>query len=410
MSLRKNIFLICGGVLGGIILTESFSLLFLHLVNVSPEVNAINTKSHKGFRYHSHKQFRLSQPLPYLGSNYFDWFIKEEWSDQHPECFSGISHRGQGISLTMGNTPNCRGKTILNGWRITTNAPKEFNKRIFIYGGSTAQNSEVPNNLTIASYLQRIVNNTVREKIKVENRGFTTVVTSQQNNFLKQENIGENDIVVYYDGGNNIWQGVANGNPKGTIIGSNTSQRRLVTFKKNLSNLNTYKFLKLIKPKKNKQCLIYNEPDARQLNERANRSFDQLKEDLIYARNFTTDKKAYFIHLLQPHLFSVTLAELTNYEKKLSQTTPSEMIPCFTQLYMRTGDSVFRKRHQELKSLNITSYDIGGVFANRELNPNLEKVEANKEIYLDFMHVNEVGNKIIAHEIFRILKINKLIN
>ena len=41
------------------------------------------------------------------------------------------------------------------------------------------------------------------------------MVTIQQLEFLKKDNIKKGDIVIFYDGGNNQWQGVAYSNPKG---------------------------------------------------------------------------------------------------------------------------------------------------------------------------------------------------
>ena len=170
--------------------------------------------------FKTNKSFRLSRPKPYKDSTYFDWFIKEEWSNEHPECRSKINHDGNGFDLTQKDTEKCRGYTIKQGWRVTTDQPKKAKNNVFLFGGSTTQNHEVPNELSIASILQRQLN-AHSLKYKVNNRGFTSVVTIQQLDILKGEKIKKDDIVIFYDGGNNQWQGVANGDPEGTIIGSN---------------------------------------------------------------------------------------------------------------------------------------------------------------------------------------------
>ena len=184
-------------------------------LDLSRQIEIIKTKTIK--------EFRLSRPKPYKDSPYFDWFIKEEWSDKHPECKSKISHNGNGFNLKQEDTENCRGYTIQNGWRVTTNQPKNYKNDIFIYGGSTVQNHEVPYIHTIASYLQKYLNNKSL-KYKVKNRRFTSVVTSQQLEFLEKDKLKKGDIVIFYDGGNNQWQGVAYSDPRGTIIGSNRNE------------------------------------------------------------------------------------------------------------------------------------------------------------------------------------------
>ena len=123
---------------------------------------------------------------------------------------SGVGQKyGKGYDLKQLDTPHCKGYTIIDGWRFTTDSPRKSYQKVYLFGGSTIQNHEVPNKYTIASFLQRNLN-TKGSNIKVNNRGFTTVVTSQQNQFLKKISLKKGDIVVYYDGANDQWQGVAN--------------------------------------------------------------------------------------------------------------------------------------------------------------------------------------------------------
>ena len=272
-------------------------------LDLSRQIEIIKTKTIK--------EFRLSRPKPYKDTPYFDWFIKEEWSDKHPECKSKISHNGKGFNLKQEDTENCRGYTIQNGWRVTTNQPKNYKNDIFIYGGSTVQNHEVPNNHTIASYLQKYLNNKSL-KYKVKNRGFTSVVTSQQLEFLEKDKLKKGDIVIFYDGGNNQWQGVAYSDPRGTIIGSNRKISLILSLKGIISRLQSYKLVQEFSNNEKKTyCDFLNEKN---LTENAHKAFDFYKKNLLYARKYVVDRDAKFYHFMQPHLFSSDEKERSLYE------------------------------------------------------------------------------------------------
>ena len=148
------------------------------------------------FPFRTDRDFRLSRPLPYKYSKYFDWFMKGRFNDQPPECQNKIYADEAAFNLSMQSTTNCRGLTIVNGLRITTNQPVNPLQNIYIFGGSTVMNAEVPNEFTIASYLQRSLNK-INSKFKVNNRGFTTVTTNLQNEFLYKTDVKKDDIVIY---------------------------------------------------------------------------------------------------------------------------------------------------------------------------------------------------------------------
>ena len=59
-----------------------------------PETNENGQRRHMDdiFALKTHMEFRLARPAPYRYSEYFPWFIKEEWSDEYPECMQ-IDHR-----------------------------------------------------------------------------------------------------------------------------------------------------------------------------------------------------------------------------------------------------------------------------------------------------------------------------
>ena len=67
--------------------------------NLLIKFNSDKNNESNRFPYKTNKAFRLSRPAPYKDSEYFDWFIKEEWTTDHPECTSLITHDGKGYNL-----------------------------------------------------------------------------------------------------------------------------------------------------------------------------------------------------------------------------------------------------------------------------------------------------------------------
>ena len=348
------------------------------------------------FALKTHKEYRLARPAPYRNSEYFSWFIKEEWSDDHPECKSNIVHDGKGYSLKESDTPQCKGYTRIDGKRLTTDVPKNVDSRIWLFGGSTVQNHEVPNEYTVASYLQRMVNKSLPAKrFGVENRGFSSVTVNQQNDLLGRERVRSGDIVIYLDGINNQFQGVANNRPQGNIIRSNRQNAFLLSLRERLGSLNSAKLIRREfagrhKREKKGGCIVPSETELRQ---RAEASFSYYLDDLLKAKRWSTMNDVRFIHFMQPHLFSDT-SSYSSYERSLINTMPSQMVPCGADRYMITASKIYRRRHHEILSNGIESYDLGSLFAERS---------PKEEIFLDFMHVTEGGNRRLAREILKYL-------
>ena len=228
---------------------------------------------------------------------------------------------------------------------------------------------------------------------RVNNRGFTSVVTSQQLEFLQKDQVNENDIVIFYDGGNNQWQGVVNADPKGTIIGSNRKLLPMKVLKDNLSKLQAYKLLKQLKNKNNNYCNLIQDETLKKL---ANKAFDFYKRDLNYAKKYTKKRNAKFLHFMQPHLFSSYENARSKYEEILIRS--KNIIPKCTERYLTLSSSVFSKRHNELNTNGVYSFDISKMFNKKD--PRRPKGEH----FLDWIHVTENGNQAIAKEIFKKIK------
>ena len=129
-----NILLAMFSIFSGIIGLEVFSYIFFSFV-LSEDIVVHELNPSVRFSSLTHKTFRLSRPLPYLGSEYFDWFMDYKWSGDYPECVSRVTHDGTGLDLQQTDTQSCPGFSVIGGWRFTEgHRPVEPSTRnIYIY-------------------------------------------------------------------------------------------------------------------------------------------------------------------------------------------------------------------------------------------------------------------------------------
>ncbi len=107
------------------------------------------------------------------------------------------------------NARNFNGKHISakDGMRTTTDAPDSPTGRVLLLGGSTVYCFEVPDSLTIASYLQRFLNSS-NSTLQVLNLGVSGVTAVNRIEKLKSlGTLEHDDIVVILFGDNDVgWQ------------------------------------------------------------------------------------------------------------------------------------------------------------------------------------------------------------
>lgn len=85
---------------------------------------------------------------------------------------------------------------VQNNWRATTDQPANAAHRLWLFGASTVFCSEVPDSLTLPSFLQRLIGPAYR----VENRGVENIDAAKELIILKQAAIQPGDLVLIYDG------------------------------------------------------------------------------------------------------------------------------------------------------------------------------------------------------------------
>ena len=99
--------------------------------------------------------------------------------------------------------------------RRTTDAPDGAVNRVHFFGGSTLFCAEVPDQWTVASCLQRLLNEQPGPRLRVENYGACSMIARQQTEQLQARPIRPGDVVIFYDGFNDVYYPIYNGNPDG---------------------------------------------------------------------------------------------------------------------------------------------------------------------------------------------------
>ena len=324
-----------------------------------------------GFRfaaegYSDHAPFRATQPPPYRDAPYFS------------QEFLGESFRQPGgwrpISGTSTFVPNdFRGKyfTVEHGVRRTTDVPRDATASVYLFGGSTVYGSEVPDSHTIASYLQRGLMR-AGFRYRVVNLGVTSVNTRQQLERLEITALADGDIVIFYDGVNDVMQGVLYGNAGETIVGNDRSRP--------LTHKVLYRLSKNSVAARYLLTRFNANYKIRDLSQRVASTEERYAANLAAAEHFARGKGAAFVHFLQPSLYS--LAKRGDYENRLLTFgfVPVQAEEAFAATYPRLAKvSARRARHG---SVDI---DLTAIFDG-----------VTESVYLDGWHINPRGTESVA--------------
>ncbi len=332
----------------------------------------------------SQYDYRKMRPEPYADADYFSKaFIKESYHQpgkwKHPEH----------TNLIVPSDYSGKYFHVTDGKRVTCFQPEKHDNTVYLFGGSTVYNSEVPDDLTIASWLQKLFNEHFPNKYIVRNYGATSVTTIQQLERLKTlTSFQPGDIVVFYDGVNDINQGVFYANPGKTIVQRNRQTIAEMSFLTRVRFSLSYRTMLgrlFLDP------IDYDEPkylsDMVLMGRLLDTMESRFKETIQTAYRYSTENQALFFHFLQPHLFSDEV--FSDYERRLRRNPyliPRGIEKSFTMGYPRLRN-VAAQLAQDINSVDLT--DI--------LNERL----SGEEYFLDSVHVTHKANQIIATHIFR---------
>lgn len=288
---------------------------------------------------------------------------------------------------------SCDGpETIAQGLRLTVNQETSPRRNIYMFGGSTLWGSGSADRNTIPSLLQ--ASDVARSgKYAVWNYGFATVVASQQLARLRSIDLKAGDVVVFYDGGNDVWQGVVYGRPEGTIIGYNEGntvekwRNKLKFFLSRHSNF--YMLLHNLRHGESagqRQECVGLAPDS--VSARASRGFDVYFASLLAAKRHAEGRGALFVHFFQPAL--VSSRPFSPYVQDLVAKMPPDQRCGLAPLEM--GLRHYRQRYSEVRD-SINGTDLSQVLHG----------PGDTAYFFDWIHTSSVGNKRIAEEIRKLL-------
>ncbi len=316
--------------------------------------------------------FKMARPEPYQNAKYFSKDFVLESKNQPGGYF---------VDKTSNTVKpnNFEGKwiNVKNNRRVTVNKEGPKQRKLYIFGGSTVYNAEVPDDMTIASQLARLIS--AEEGIEVVNMGVSSLHVGQQLAKLKNEiDLKENDIVVFYDGVNDVGNRIVYGNSEGYMQGEPTAlplHMKILSRVSVISTLALFIERQFLKNTRDYPANILQEATTEYVN------------DIETAHRYVSNKKAIFFHFLQPTLY--TKINLNEYEESLLDNNHLSPIQ-------------FKVANQLAYPLMIESLQ------KYEYSKSLVNLfnDTKESVFLDFCHVNHIGNLIIAKAILESLERN----
>src|SRR5262245_57834639 len=154
-------------------------------------------------------EFRATRPAPYRDADYFG----DEFLDESMRCV--LLRPVPGDLFILQDDFRGRYFSVSHGRRHTTDQPESWTGRVLLFGGSAVFGQEVPDRWTLASCLQRLLNQHPGPRRRVENHDACSAIAAQQLERLRQTDVRPGDVVTFYDGVNDVLYPVYNGNPRG---------------------------------------------------------------------------------------------------------------------------------------------------------------------------------------------------
>jgi len=324
--------------------------------------------------------FRIKQPAPYKNAEYFSKeFVMEAF-------YQPATWKNSGTYRIPGDFKG-RFFNTSGGLRATSFQPVKFKHTVHVFGGSTIYSAEVPDEHTIASYIQSYFNERYPQKYIVKNYGLPTISIQQQLQRLKTVNVKKNDIVIFYDGVNEINLNIFYANPDSSLVRITNKNMNAMSWIQTILFHLSYSsyFVRLFMSPIN-YAVPEHLNDKQFIDKMVEKTTLQFKKNIKDAYRYSTERNAVFFHFLQPHLFADD--KLTEYEKKLCRN--KYLIPLGFDKSFKTGYPELQKAAEQLPE-KYNNFDITHI---------LDKRPAKEEFFLDHMHVNHLGNKKIAKKIF----------
>ena len=257
---------------------------------------------------------------------------------------------------------------IHSGRRLTVGSTGIRQKRVLVFGGSTVFCAEVPDSMTIPSQLQKIILDN-KFDLDVLNYGIPGIRIENQFRILETiQDLGPGDMVVFYDGINDLNTVFRLG------LESNKSVIPLGFVKEVAAWVEAHSLLA--------RGLISGYIDSSGIskdflsNDAENEVSDLWVKNDRLAREYVESKGAKFLHILQPNWVTyLGGVEATKDNKRWSD--------------MRIIQNYFEKYSTPVTKIENFTKKLDGLSSTP---------------YIDWAHLDEIGNKKIAEEMFKIVE------
>jgi len=258
---------------------------------------------------------------------------------------------------------DCKGESlnVRDGRRVTVGGPPNPVGRILMFGGSTIFGLYDADEFTIPSLLQASVNSRGLN-YEVLNFGVPGIRAIHQLAKLQTIDLKPSDIVVFYDGGNDVWkiyEDVRNSHA------ARTPRRQVRELLETIEARSKVLFNAFLSDR-----LMYIDRDS-VVSESREQIGNVWLAPVDAAQSLTRAKGARFFHVLQPILFT-----------SAHSGARGSMGDDIAAVYTAFQDEVFRRKE----------FDFTGIFDSSEVSP-----------YLTWIHLVSSGNQAVAIELARII-------
>jgi lysophospholipase L1-like esterase len=265
---------------------------------------------------------------------------------------------------------------VVDGFRVTTDQPEQFEHRIYIFGGSTVFSIETPDAYTIPSLLQKELAEAGLDSYSVESRGIPGGYSREELAALQDMEIQPGDIVIFYDGINEIFRYLMDRSPR--------RYDSLIYYMKKSLLLTDFVIPRLPLKRFENQAAYEQE------------IYQGYIDHLTQAAQIVRDQGGVFVHILQPSLYSTP--HRSEREQKILENIRA-LYPGWVEAY-QIGYQVLTRVHHELAAQGLPSYDFQDT---------LDGENRTLEIFIDDLHLNHTGNHMIAEQLLTTLQENLII-
>ena len=316
----------------------------------------------------------------------YDYFIEDFSTELHQFAQSRLKHLNTYIQLN-GRVPSQKSYlafknfsfqgeycSMTNGIRHSTDSPSlsQVKQNIYLFGGSTMFCMEVPDRLTISSFLQRSIR-LVSDSYQVFNCGLSGATAVDRTRMLKEiVEIKRGDVAVFYFGDNDSgWIDHRSGKLANELVPlpiralRGMSDFGLETARWLHGTLSPKGFLKFSRLAANETI-----------------------NALVNAQEYCNSRGAQMFAILQPNIY--TLSTKSEYEKELEKRFSQDLRTLIIDAY--------KQYDQWIESVQY------GVSATHIFD------NAPASVFLDWSHANARGSELIANFIYDFLMERKLIS